>query len=97
MRVDPGALGVLHTLREAGFRALAQAGGCVRDMLMGIEPKDWDIATDAGPEQVEELFSRTLPVGAHFGICVVLAKGCSTRSRAFAATVPWRRSTSDSR
>lgn len=74
MRVDPGALGVLNTLREAGFRALL-AGGCVRDMLMGIEPKDWDIATDAGPEQVEGLFSRTLPVGAHFGICVVLAKG----------------------
>ena len=74
MRVDPGALGVLNTLREAGFRALL-AGGCVRDMLMGIEPKDWDIATDAAPEQVEGLFSRTLPVGAHFGICVVLAKG----------------------
>ena len=87
MRVDPGALGVLNTLREAGFRALL-AGGCVRDMLMGIEPKDWDIATDAGPEQVEGLFSRTLPVGAHFGICVVLAKGVQMRSRAFAATVP---------
>ena len=70
MRVDPGALSVLSTLREAGFRALL-AGGCVRDMLMGNEPVDWDIATDAGPNQVGELFSRTLPVGAHFGISVV--------------------------
>ena len=38
MRVDPGALGVLNTLREAGFRALL-AGGCVRDMLMGMSPR----------------------------------------------------------
>ena len=71
MRVDPGALSVLSTLREAGFRALL-AGGCVRDMLMGNEPVDWDIATDAGPDQVGKLFPRTLPVGAHFGVSVVL-------------------------
>lgn len=71
MRVDPGARGVLETLHGAGFRALL-AGGCVRDMLMGIEPKDWDIATDAGPEQVATLFPRTLPVGADFGICIVV-------------------------
>ncbi len=75
MRVDSGALRVIETLRAAGYRALL-AGGCVRDLLMGREPRDWDIATDAAPDQVEKLFDRTLPVGVHFVIrVVVLEKG----------------------
>ncbi len=71
MELDGGALRVVETLRRAGHRALL-AGGCVRDMLLGQTPKDWDIATDAAPDQVAALFARTLPVGAHFGICVVV-------------------------
>jgi tRNA nucleotidyltransferase/poly(A) polymerase len=48
------------------------AGGCVRDMVRGLPPKDIDIATDARPEQVQKIFPRTYAVGAHFGVIVVL-------------------------
>jgi len=62
---------IVQRLQDAGFAAL-YAGGCVRDRLMGAEPHDYDIATDAHPEQVQKLFSRTVAVGAHFGVIVVL-------------------------
>lgn len=61
-------------LRGAGFIAYF-AGGCVRDALTGGEPKDFDIATDARPEQVAALFRRTKHVGAHFGVVLVRLKG----------------------
>lgn len=61
-------------LREAGFTAY-YAGGCVRDRLLGQEPQDYDIATNARPEQVQALFSRTYAVGAAFGVIVVLEDG----------------------
>lgn len=51
------------------------AGGCVRDLVRGVAPKDIDIATDARPEQVQKIFSRTYSVGAHFGVIVVLEDG----------------------
>jgi len=51
------------------------AGGCVRDMLLGHEPKDYDIATSASPDQVEAIFKKTIPVGKQFGIIVVLMDG----------------------
>ena len=47
------------------------AGGCVRDLLLGLEPKDWDVATDAPPRRVRELFSNTQAVGAAFGVILV--------------------------
>jgi poly(A) polymerase len=47
------------------------AGGCVRDLVLGMEPADWDIATDAPPGRVRELFSRTQAVGAAFGVILV--------------------------
>lgn len=71
MQIDRGALRVLERLHHAGHEALL-AGGCVRDLLMGQEPKDWDIATSAGPDEVIQLFERTVPVGARFGIVVVV-------------------------
>ncbi len=71
MKVDDGALRVLETLNRAGHRALL-AGGCVRDLYLGLEPKDWDIASDASPEEVMALFARTVPVGVRFGIVVVV-------------------------
>ena len=71
MLVDKGALSVVETLCRAGHQAFL-AGGCVRDMLMGHSPKDWDIATDASPAQVQKLFARTLAVGERFGIVVVV-------------------------
>ncbi len=67
------ALRVVRRLRKAGFTAY-WAGGCVRDLLLGRVPKDYDVATDARPEQVRELFGhrRTLAVGEAFGVIVVL-------------------------
>ncbi len=65
------ALHVVRTLRDAGYEAL-WAGGCVRDELMGRPPKDYDVATDARPEDVQRLFSRTVAVGMSFGVIKVL-------------------------
>ncbi len=65
------ALNVVKRLHEAGFQAL-WAGGCVRDMLMAVEAQDYDVATNATPQQVSGLFKRTLQVGAQFGVVVVL-------------------------
>jgi poly(A) polymerase len=65
------AISVVRQLREAGYQAL-WAGGCVRDELLGLEPDDFDVATDARPEEVEHLFRRTIAVGASFGVVEVL-------------------------
>jgi tRNA nucleotidyltransferase/poly(A) polymerase len=67
------ALEIVRRLRAANFEAL-WAGGCVRDELLGITPKDYDVATSATPEQVQDLFGRrrTLPIGAAFGVVTVL-------------------------
>jgi poly(A) polymerase len=64
------ALGIIAALREAGFEAYL-AGGCVRDLLLDREPKDYDVATAATPEVVLEMFPRTFAVGAHFGVVLV--------------------------
>ncbi len=67
------ALDVVERLRFSGFDSL-WAGGCVRDQLLGITPKDYDVATNATPQQVIELFGkrRTVPVGVSFGVVMVL-------------------------
>ena len=64
------ALRVLRTLREHGYQAWL-AGGCVRDLLRGHVPKDYDVATSAPPAIVLDLFPRTFAVGAHFGVVLV--------------------------
>src|ERR1700748_1632052 len=64
------AVAVVKRLREAGHVAYF-AGGCVRDMLLGLTPKDYDVATDAPPKRVRELFSNTQAVGAAFGVILV--------------------------
>jgi poly(A) polymerase len=61
---------ILATLRAAGYQAYL-AGGCVRDLLLGREPGDYDIATSATPEIVLDMFPRTFAVGAHFGVVLV--------------------------
>src|SRR6478609_9952173 len=61
-------------LREQGNIAYF-AGGCVRDMVRGLTPKDYDIATDARPETVQTIFPHTFAVGAHFGVIIVLENG----------------------
>ena len=68
------AVALARRLRGAGFIAWF-AGGCVRDRLLGREPKDYDIATDARPEQVAALFSGARLVGAHFGVVIVPRNG----------------------
>ena len=65
------AIEVVRRLQEAGHEAL-WAGGCVRDELLGLAPKDYDVATNARPEQVQKLFRRSLAVGASFGVIEVL-------------------------
>lgn len=65
------ARSLVDRLRAAGHLAY-WAGGCVRDLVRGVTPKDIDIATDARPEQVQKIFRRTYAVGAHFGVIVVL-------------------------
>jgi poly(A) polymerase len=68
---ETAARSIVERLRAEGFEAL-YAGGCVRDHLLGAEPHDYDVATSARPEQVEALFPRTVPVGAQFGVILVL-------------------------
>jgi tRNA nucleotidyltransferase/poly(A) polymerase len=64
------ATDVLLKLREAGYQAYF-VGGCVRDLVMGHVPKDYDVATGALPEQVQRLFPNSLMVGAQFGVVIV--------------------------
>jgi poly(A) polymerase len=68
--ISPNALRVLYRLRDAGFMAFL-VGGCVRDLLIGIEPKDFDVATDALPEQVRKLFRNCRLVGRRFRLAHV--------------------------
>ncbi len=79
------ALEIVQRLQTAGHQALL-AGGCVRDLLLGIEPDDYDVATSARPEQVQELFGRrrTLAIGAAFGVIAVL--GADRRRQVEVAT-----------
>jgi poly(A) polymerase len=65
---------ICSILRDAGFEALF-AGGCVRDILLGIKPKDYDIATSATPDQVAKVFPDCKPVGAAFGVQLVHRHG----------------------
>ena len=72
------ALEVVQKLREAGFETY-WAGGCVRDQLLGIAPKDYDVATKATPEEVRALFGkkRTLAIGQSFGVITILGPKCA--------------------
>jgi len=69
--LESKAVRIVRRLSEAGHSALF-AGGCVRDMLRDEEPHDYDVATDATPEEVQALFERTLAVGSQFGVIIVL-------------------------
>ncbi|MGL4463910.1 MAG: CCA tRNA nucleotidyltransferase, partial [Planctomycetia bacterium] len=65
------AVDVVRRLRAAGFEAL-WAGGCVRDLLLGLEPKDYDVASSARPSDVAALFRKTVAVGESFGVVRVV-------------------------
>jgi poly(A) polymerase len=79
------ALRIVQRLRELGHQAFF-AGGCVRDLLLGVAPKDFDVATSAKPELVTAAFPRTEAVGAHFGVVLVIDHVAEERTAIEVAT-----------
>jgi len=75
------AINIIRVLRSAGHDAYL-AGGCVRDLLLGREPKDYDVATSATPDVVLPMFPRTYAVGAHFGVVLVASTSETNSSSA---------------
>ncbi|MDG2353479.1 MAG: polynucleotide adenylyltransferase PcnB [Gammaproteobacteria bacterium] len=69
--LDKDALKVVKTIHKAGFEVYL-VGGCVRDLLLGLEPKDFDVATNAKPEQVHKLFKRSRLIGRRFRLVHVM-------------------------
>ncbi|MSV31411.1 MAG: CCA tRNA nucleotidyltransferase, partial [Bryobacterales bacterium] len=67
MQIPPPAAQILKTLHAAGYAAFL-TGGCVRDMLLARQPKDWDVATNARPDELTKLFVGAELIGAHFGV-----------------------------
>ena len=65
---------IVSRLKAAGHEAYF-VGGCVRDILRGVEPEDYDIVTSAQPEDVSSLFPHTVPVGISFGVMLVVEEG----------------------
>jgi poly(A) polymerase len=88
IEVEKNALSIVRRLAEAGFRAV-YAGGCVRDRILGVEPKDFDVATDARPEVVQEMFARTVAIGAKFGVIGVLIDEHMFEVATFRADAPY--------
>ncbi len=68
------AISIVRRLQKSGHEAYF-VGGCVRDLLRGAEPGDYDIVTSAKPDEVYPLFSRTVPVGMRFGVVIVVEEG----------------------
>jgi len=73
-RLDPDAVKVVRRLRRAGFTAYL-VGGCVRDLLLGMQPKDFDVATSAHPNQVKETFRNSRLIGRRFRLAHVYFRG----------------------
>lgn len=73
-RIDPDALTILQRLRGGGFQALL-VGGCVRDLLLGRTPKDFDIATDARADQIHGLFEESLLLGGRGSVVALVFQG----------------------
>lgn len=74
MDIKSAASDVARRLQQAGYTAYF-AGGCVRDEVLGAAPHDYDIATSALPTDVQKVFPKTLAVGAHFGVILVMDHG----------------------
>ena len=82
--ISPAALRVCEALAERGYAAHV-VGGAVRDLLLGIKPKDFDVATDARPEQVKPLFRRALLIGRRFRLVHVMIGGETVEVSTFRA------------
>ncbi|GEM_PF-6752142 len=76
------ARGIVETLQNRGHLAFL-VGGCVRDLLLGREPKDYDVATSARPEEILSLFPDARQVGAHFGVMLVVKDGAQVEVAIF--------------
>lgn len=72
--MQPTSVEIIKKLRANGNEAY-WAGGCVRDILLGKEPKDFDIATSARPEEIEKILDQTIPVGKEFGVMLAIQDG----------------------
>ena len=77
---------ICDTLRQKGFQALL-VGGCVRDLLLGREPADYDVTTDATPDQVMALFPESVAVGAQFGVILIPRDGLKIEVATFRSDV----------
>lgn len=88
MNARDASLNIVKTLRREGHDAVL-AGGCVRDVLMGREPDDFDVATSAEPEEVTALFERTVQVGRAFGVVVVMIGSDSVEVATFRSDGPY--------
>lgn len=73
-KVKATSIEIIEILKKAGHQAY-WAGGCVRDMLLGTEPKDFDIVTSAKPDEIEELLEHTIPIGKEFGVILAIKNG----------------------
>lgn len=69
---EASARAICATLRDHGYQAVF-AGGCVRDRVMGIDASDYDVATNATPDDIQRVFQKTVPVGVQFGVILVLS------------------------
>jgi poly(A) polymerase len=77
---------ICRKLHAAGFQAYL-VGGCVRDLVLGRDPQDYDVATDAHPGRVQELFPSSVDVGARFGVILVVADGAQVEVATFRSDV----------
>src|SRR3982074_1310324 len=77
---------ICNTLRRSGYQALL-VGGCVRDLLLGREPADYDVTTDATPKQVVKLFPERVAVGAQFGVILIPRDGLKVEVATFRSDV----------
>jgi poly(A) polymerase len=80
------AVQICGTLRSSGHQAYL-VGGCVRDLILGREPSDYDISTDARPERVQELFPHSLAVGAKFGVILAVDNGAEVEVATFRSDI----------
>src|SRR5437773_11921769 len=77
---------ICETLRRNGYQALL-VGGCVRDLLLGREPADYDVTTNAKPEEVVKLFPESVAVGAQFGVILIPRDGLKVEVATFRSDV----------
>jgi poly(A) polymerase len=92
--IDPHAIGIVRALQKKGFTTYL-VGGCVRDLLIGIHPKDYDIATNASPEEVKDTIHRSYIIGRRFQLVLVRREDQQFEVATFRREVPEGERTED--